>query len=187
MNGLFNRFFKRDPAQEAGRRIFDAVAAQAREPRFFVDYAVPDTIDGRFDLLALQAAVAFRALAAKGGEAARAAQAGTDAMFLALDDALRELGVGDDGVARRVKDMGRAYLGRAKAYDEALSDGDRSALEAALARNLYRGAPPPPAVLRALAEFLAAESDRLTGLEWPRAERGEMGYAPPPALPGARP
>ena len=82
------------------------------------------------------------------------AQAVFDAMFSDMDVSLREMGVGDLSVGRRVRAMWEAFNGRALAYDAALAAGDLAALEAALVRNVWRGAPPPEGCAAALARLV---------------------------------
>jgi cytochrome b pre-mRNA-processing protein 3 len=100
---------------------------------FFTAFAVADTLDGRFDLLALHAWLVLAEL--KGGDSA---QVLTDAIFIGFDEAMREQGAGDMGIARKLKAMANAFYGRMAAYDAAR---DESELAAALAKNLWRGAP----------------------------------------------
>jgi cytochrome b pre-mRNA-processing protein 3 len=116
--------------------LYDAVVARARAPVFFRDFGVADSIDGRFDMVALHGWLALAQLKAAGDR--EGAQGLTDAIFTGFDEALREQGAGDMGLSRKIKAMADAFFGRLKAYDEA---GDDDALAEALARNLYRGAP----------------------------------------------
>jgi cytochrome b pre-mRNA-processing protein 3 len=81
-------------------------------------------------------------LTAGGGAAAKVSQALFNLMFEDMDVSLREMGVGDLTVPKRIKEMGEAFYGRARAYDAALAQDDVAALEDALGRNVYRGAPP---------------------------------------------
>ena len=181
MRSLFARLFGSSPARRTGERLLDAITAQARQPVFFTDFAVPDTLDGRFDLMTLHGALVFRALERKGRGGHDLAQMTTDLMFGAFDDAIRSLGVGDSGIPRRVKTMGKAYIGRASAYDEALKTGDMAALGDALARNVYRGRPPESAVLRALALYAAAEAARLDQLPLERFAAPDLAFSMPEA------
>lgn len=134
---VFARFFGRDPALDAARRLYVALSAQARRPAFFARWGVPDTLDGRFDCVALHAFLVLDRLKREdSAQAAALAQHLVDTFVEDMDRTVRELGVGDMGVARRVKAMAQALYGRAAVYSAALS-GDAAALDDALRRNLY--------------------------------------------------
>lgn len=133
-------FFRRTREKEAARRLYGAVLARARETVFYEDLGVPDTVDGRFDMVALHAFLVLRRLKRDRSATAALSQAIFDLMFVDMDENLREMGVGDLSVGRRVKDMAKAFLGRVAAYETALTESDGEALAAALRRNLFRGA-----------------------------------------------
>jgi cytochrome b pre-mRNA-processing protein 3 len=124
-----------------GFELYTATVQAARDPVYFTDLGVPDTLDGRFDLVGLFVALLIRRLRAieAAGGAAGLAQAVFDAMFADMDFNLRELGVSDMSIGRRVRAMWEAFHGRALAYEGPLSAGDAAALEAALVRNVWRG------------------------------------------------
>ncbi len=119
----------------------------AREPALYGPERVPDTFDGRFQLLTLVGVLALRRLTAAGGRA-DLVQAFTDELFLNFDDGLREGGIGDLSVAKHMKKIGQAFYGRYGAYDAALSADDQVALSAALSRNIWdeNAAPFAPAL-----------------------------------------
>jgi cytochrome b pre-mRNA-processing protein 3 len=108
--------------------------ARSRQPVFFRALGIADTMDGRFDLLALHAWLLLEKLNAAGRR--DLAQAVTDQLFIGFDESLREQGAGDMGMGRRMKKMANAFYGRMKVYSEA---GDESVLAAAIERNVYRG------------------------------------------------
>jgi cytochrome b pre-mRNA-processing protein 3 len=141
--------FLRRPHERAGFELYAAAVAAARAPYYFEVLAVPDTLDGRFDLVGLFAALLIRRLRLEQGPGARVgrdlAQAVFDAMFADMDFNLRELGVGDLSVAKRMRDMWEAFHGRAMAYDTPLAEDDAPALATSLARNVWRGAAPEDA------------------------------------------
>lgn len=123
--------------RDEGLRLYEALAAQARLPVFYADLGVPDSIDGRFEMLCVHAHALFHRLRGRGDQADQLGQATYDAMFAGLDAALREMGVADLGVGRRIKIMTEALNGRIHAYDAALADMDPGALPAAIRRNVY--------------------------------------------------
>lgn len=130
---MLNLLRSRTDEKAKAHRLYAGLMERARAPAFFVGYAVPDTIDGRFDLVALHAALVLERL--KGADD-DLAQGLIDAIFIGFDEALRELGVGDMGAGRRLKSMANAFYGRLAAYAGA---DDTDALAAAINRNVYRG------------------------------------------------
>ena len=110
---------------------------------FYADRDVPDTLDGRFDLVGLHASLLIRRLRALPAPGAAVAQAVFDAMFSDMDINLREIGVGDMTVGKRVRAMWEAFNGRSAAYAAALDGGDVMSLAGAIGRNVWRGQAPP--------------------------------------------
>lgn len=171
--------FRRNPLKDAAERAYHAVVAQARRPEFFTVLGVPDTVDGRFELICLHAFLYLHRLKNEAPPASELGQHFFDAMFADFDRSLREIGIGDLSVGREVKKMAQAFYGRIHAYEEGLSDGD-AVLHAALARNLFRTAPAVPAGIAAMAIYLREETARL------RAERrddllaGRLAFGTPP-------
>ena len=152
---LIARLIGRRPLARQAGRLYLALAGQARRPSFYLEGGVPDTVEGRYELLVLHAWLVIDRLAAAGGQGAALAQALFDHMFADIDRALRELGVGDLGVGRRVRRMAEGFYGRAAAYRAALAAGpDAADLELALHRNLYGGAEPPEGALPAVAAYV---------------------------------
>src|ERR1700675_5062243 len=117
--------------------IYGMIVAQAREPLFYRDLGVPDTVNGRFDLLLLHLWMVLRRL--KGTEGGtELAQALFDRFCEDMDANLREMGVGDLTVPKRMQAFGEAFYGRAAAYDLALTDG-ADALAQAICKNILGG------------------------------------------------
>ena len=155
--------FRRKPHERAGFALYTAAVGAARDPGLFAALAVPDSLDGRFDLIGLEVALLIRRLRQDpDARGAALAQAVFDAMFADMDMNLREMGVSDLSVGRRVKTMWEAFHGRAKAYDSALTQTGNAELMDAIIRNIYRGLKPSDDVLdqfcaeiRALDQVLA--------------------------------
>ncbi len=136
--GIFRKSTRVAP--EHAMQVYGEILKATRREGFFRDCRVPDSLDGRFDVLCIHAFLAMRRLKAIGSdEAADLSQALFDTMFQDLDAALRQIGVSDVRIGKEVKKMAKAFLGRVQAYDAALAAGDAEALSAALARNVYRG------------------------------------------------
>ncbi len=142
--------------RDEGRRLYEALALQARLPVFYAELGVPDSVDGRFEMLCLHAHGLFHRLRGRGEAADRLGQATYDAMFAGLDAALREMGVADLGVGRRIKIMTEALNGRIHAYDAALASEDAGALPAAIRRNVYGTVSPQDHQVQALAAYQRA-------------------------------
>jgi len=153
--------FRRSRDKEAARRLYMAVLARARDPLFYEDFGVPDTVDGRFDMVALHVFLMLRRLKRDLPATARLSQALFDLMFVDMDENLREMGVGDLAVGRRVKDMAKAFLGRLAAYEAALAEADTDALAGALRRNLFRGLAPDAGQVAAMAAYVREQDHGL--------------------------
>ena len=133
-------FRRKKPEDAFAAALYARTAEHARAPELFEACGIPDTLDGRFDALALHAALTIDRLRREpDGEAL--AQAFFDTMFRHLDLTLREIGVQDLGVGRRIKIMAEGLHGRALAYRAALAGGPPS-LGDVLRRNAYGGRPP---------------------------------------------
>ncbi len=119
-------FRRRKPEDDFAAAVYKRVGEQARAAELFEVCGIPDTLDGRFDALALHAALMIDRLRREpDGEVL--AQAFFDAMFRHLDLTLREIGIQDLGVGRRIKVMAEGLHGRGLAYREALNDGPHAA------------------------------------------------------------
>lgn len=158
---------RRRQREEIIDALYSRAVTQARLPVFYAEREVPDTVDGRFDLLALHVFLLLHRLgAAKGDarrEAKRVSQGLFDLMFSDMDRSLREMGVSDMAVGKRVKEMARALYGRIDAYEPALADAAK--LEEALGRNLYRGAEVRPVTLTAMAHYIQSQVAALAALD----------------------
>ncbi|MBX5455245.1 MAG: ubiquinol-cytochrome C chaperone [Acidobacteriia bacterium] len=151
--------WRRSRHQSAGFALYREAATAARNPVFFRDWGVPDTLDGRFDVLCVFVSLLIRRLYRAPEPGPALAQAVFDAMFHDMDTTLREMGVGDLSVGKRVRKMWEALHGRALAYEAALKNGDLSELARALQRNVWRGADSPHA--SSLAAFTAEQDAHL--------------------------
>jgi cytochrome b pre-mRNA-processing protein 3 len=142
--------WRRRPDAVRAARLLDTVTRISRQPGFYGPERVPDTLEGRLEVLFLHAGLALMRL--RGAADAQAlAQAFTDGLFASLDDGLREAGVGDLAVPRRMRKLAGAFYGRLGAYERALKAGDEAGLAEALARNVFASAPAGAAFARPLA------------------------------------
>lgn len=178
---MFAALSRRRERRARAAALYAALLAQARQPGFYRDLGVSDTFDGRFDLLVLHAFLLFRRLGRSGEAGKDLAQAVFDAMFADMDDVLREMGVGDLSIARKIQGMSEAFYGRVKAYDEALAQSDE-ALEAALVRNVYAGAGAGGGPC-ALARYVRAAGVALEAASLDALARGAIPFPPPERRP----
>jgi cytochrome b pre-mRNA-processing protein 3 len=154
---IFNLFRKPAVAPDAVAETYRSIVAQSRQVKFYADWGVDDSVTGRFDMVSLHLALYLRRL--KNEPTARAfTQALVEMFFKDMDSSVRELGVTDLGVPKKVKAMGNVFYGLASVLDPALESGNAAEVEAVLLRNVY-GAPSPGAAT--LAAYLLDESARL--------------------------
>jgi cytochrome b pre-mRNA-processing protein 3 len=151
---FLKRLFQAPRFQGEARVLYRQIAERARRPVLYTLYGVPDTIDGRFEMLCLHAYAVFHGLKGKGPDADALSQAIYDAMFADLDGALRELGVADLGVGRRIKTMTEALNGRIQAYDRGFESNGDGDLEQAVRRNIYGTATPTEDQVRVMAQYM---------------------------------
>jgi cytochrome b pre-mRNA-processing protein 3 len=157
--------------------------AQARLPGFYRDFGVPDTLDGRFDMIVLHAFLALHRLKRDGQAQGPVGQALFDLMFADMDASLREIGVGDLSVGKKVKRMATGFYGRVAAYDEGLASTGDTALEEALGRNLYGTVKPAPAHVAAMARYMRRQVAFLAKVDTGGIVAGALPFAPPEGSP----
>jgi cytochrome b pre-mRNA-processing protein 3 len=158
--GLLARIFRGSdkisgPDADVAWRLYRAAVDQARSKIFYTDYGVADSIDGRFDLIILHVILLVRRFRREGEAGAKVGQALFDSTFADMDRSLREMGVGDLGVGRRVKAMAKAFYGRAEAYDTALDSGDQITLFNGLKKNVFGDTAVDEAMVEALGRYVA--------------------------------
>ena len=123
----------------AEEKLYRKTLEASRNPQLYLRFEVADSLDGRFDMLCLHVGLVMRRLKASSDpQAAEFSQNLFDIFFGDMDLTLREMGVGDLGVAKRVRQMSEAYMGRLTAYSRLLDAGDMKGLAEALARNIGR-------------------------------------------------
>lgn len=172
---LFRLFGRRH--ERAGFELYGAAVRAARDPIYYERLGVADTLDGRFDLVGLFTALTIRRLRALPAPGPALAQAVFDAMFADMDFNLREMGVGDMSLAKRMKQMWEAFHGRALAYDGPLAAGDEGGLAVALARNVWRGNAPEGAAA-ALAGAALAQDRHLATQTLEALRAGKISFLP---------
>lgn len=171
---------RRKPVLDAAECAYRHVVEQARQPAFFVACGVPDTLDGRFELVCLHAFLYLHRLKAERPQATALAQAFFDTMFGDLDDALRELGTGDLRVGREVKRMAKGFYGRIRAYEDGIA-ADDSVLCAALGRNLFGTVAAAPGQLERMAAYVRRAAAELGLQAAADLLAGRVRFVAPPA------
>ncbi len=178
-------FFRPQDFDETARKIYTSLVEQARQPVFYLSCGVPDTPDGRFDMILLHAVLVLRRLKRDHDKTADLSQAVFDLMFADMDQNLREMGIGDLGVGKRVKAMAKAFYGRAQAYEAGLEEEGTDVLNQALARNLYRKTSPEAAQIAAIADYMRTEIRRLDECGIESLITGSLAFGPAPDGPKA--
>lgn len=140
---IFGLLRNRGATPTVAETIHGVVVEAARRPALYRAFGAPDTLPGRFELIVLHTALYLRRLRGSGPEAQARAQEVLDAVFSALDAGLREIGVGDTSVPKKMKTMARSFFDGAARYERALDLGDDAALAGELEHIVYRGAPTP--------------------------------------------
>lgn len=171
------QLFRRSANRDLIDRLRGEIVAAARDPVLFAEYGIEDSLEGRFEVLTLHAALVLRRLNRMAPPAPAMAQELIDAVFTSFDHALREKGIGDMGVPKRMRTMAEAFLGRAAAYDLALSGGGPG-LNDALARNVYEGRSSP----ERLARYVKAASQALDNAPEEAFIKGPVPFPAPSAI-----
>jgi cytochrome b pre-mRNA-processing protein 3 len=174
----FSTLFRRRPAYlETASMLLDGAVAQSRRPEFYRDGGVPDTLDGRFDLLVLHVFLVLQRLQSI-ADAGPLAQAVLDRMFRVLDLNLREMGVQDMGIGKRIKVMAEGYNGRALAFRDALeADGDE--LRTTLRRNVFGGVAPSEAQAARMTSYVRCTARRLAAHTDAEITQGRLDFPAP--------
>ncbi len=165
---LFRPRFRRRSDTDTIDALYGMIVAQARSVVFYADYGVPDTVQGRFELIVLHLVLLLRRLQADPVVAGAAGRELGERLFGVfcrdLDHNLREMGVGDLAVPKHMRRFGEAFYGRQTAYNAALSAGDNRELEKALARNIFDVVDVDDRAER-LARYTRAAAAQLDGVE----------------------
>ncbi|GAB5470957.1 MAG: ubiquinol-cytochrome C chaperone family protein [Rhodospirillales bacterium] len=183
---LLKRLLGKKSFSDEGLTLYRLTVEQGRRPIFYLDLGVPDSVDGRFDLLALHVFLVMRRLKDQGAEAEALGQDLSEIFFADMDLNLRELGASDIGVGKRVKRMIEGFYGRALAYDAALrlgpeapAEAEGSDLEAVLRRNLYATTAVAAPCVTAMAAYIRLVDATLQNQDWRRLSHGEIRFPDP--------
>jgi len=173
---LIDRLFRPRAAHAAGRALYARVVEQSRKAELYAALGAPDTVEGRFEIYTLHLVLLLERLQGVEDPAAETGQALFDAYLSALDDALRELGVGDLSVGKKMRRLGEAFYGRVKSYLAAIAAlPDQASLTALLGRTVYDGA--DAAKAPALVGYVLAQRTALAAQPLAALLAGEVTWA----------
>jgi cytochrome b pre-mRNA-processing protein 3 len=172
------RLFRSNPDDRSIRDVYGMIVAQARSAAFYKSYGVPDTIEGRFDLIVLHLVLVLARLDRSDSTRRGFGQKLFDEFCRDLDDNLREMGVGDFAVPKRMRGFAEAFYGREAAYLTALAATDEKNLEAALTRNIFQGTANEGGATR-LANYARGTLRRLETQDERDLQRGEIVFPQP--------
>jgi cytochrome b pre-mRNA-processing protein 3 len=173
--------FRPNPRRATIGELYGAIVAQARSPAFYAAYGVPDTVQGRFDLIVLHLVLLIDRLRQTDGATRDAGQQLFDLFCRDLDANLREMGVGDLAVPKEMRRFAEAFYGRQAAYLAALAAADAQELEKALARNISAETDNTSRPRR-LARYARAVVRQLAHLDDDALRRGEVVYPSPESI-----
>ncbi|MDA0240804.1 MAG: ubiquinol-cytochrome C chaperone [Proteobacteria bacterium] len=179
LRNLFGAKSARKNARASAESLYGSAVDAARNAAFYSDFGVADTVDGRFEMISLHVYLLLRRLKSAGAEGKQLSQMLFDTMFDDMDRTLREMGVGDLGVGRRVKEMAKAFYGRIAAYDEGLEAGTEDTLGLALSRNVFRAEEARAPGVLALAGYVRAAVRQLDGVENGTLFAGDVAFSQP--------
>ncbi|PHZ83705.1 ubiquinol-cytochrome C chaperone family protein [Paremcibacter congregatus] len=178
---MLNLFKRNRKIRNLSHEVFTHIVTQARQPAFYADYKVADTLDGRFDLIILHVALVIDRLEQfpKKREAGLLIRYIQEVLFDNMDMSLREIGVGDMSVGKKVKVMAEAFYGRKLAYKTALQAEDKSdALKKAVLTNIYREENPGDDVLTAVVSYILRQMASFEQQDLTALLSGKLDFVP---------
>lgn len=161
---IFGLFRKRNNNRAIVDRQYATLTEAARRPYFYTDLDVPDTVMGRFEMLSVVMILFFRRTRTSETSGQEIAQEIVDFFFQDIDHSIRELGIGDTSVPKRMKKLAGMFYGRLETYAAALDNRDATALAEALRRNIYPETGTDSPTMVGLAEWMLAAEDHLAAL-----------------------
>ena len=172
------RFFRRNDGRETIQRLYGAIVAHSRDPAFYTDFEVPDTIEGRFEMILIHNFLLFHRLKSESEEHRALGQRVFDAFCTDMDANLREMGVGDLTVPKKMKKVAEAFYGRVGVYDTALASNDEQELVQAVLRNVYASNNERLPEARALAAHVRLMATALEAVPFDTFAQGELPLPP---------
>ncbi len=183
---MLNRFRERRARIGLAHALHERLIEQARQPHFYAALGVPDTMLGRYEMVCLHAYLVLTRLKHEGSSGKRTAQTLHDIIFADFDVALREAGLGDMGIGKRIKKLARNLHGRISAYASGVSAND-SELAAALRRNMYASAEPDEAQVAGMVAYVRAARHEIDACPAETLLAGVPAFPDPNAFPAVSP
>jgi cytochrome b pre-mRNA-processing protein 3 len=152
---------RRRPGEDIPARLYQLLVAQARHPALYTGYGVPDSVTGRFEMVVLHTVLLMHRLKGRPEPAGALSQDLLDAFAQSMDHGMREAGVGDLSVPKKMQRITEAFYGRLRAYDAALAQAGGEPLHQVLARNVFPDAPASTPDAQRLAAYMRAAAERL--------------------------
>mgnify|MGYP001346317708 FL=1 len=156
-------------------KIYSSIIEQSRQQSFYTNYGVPDTPEGRFDMIIIHAFLVLRRL--RDETTNDLSQEIFDLMFADMEQNLREMGIGDTGIAKKIMAMAEAFYGRIKVYEIGLKD--TPFLKKALNRNLFRDSNAKEEQIRSMAKYIKQEANRIETIEINEILNGNLSFSSP--------
>jgi len=178
---IFSLLRRRNPSSDTIRALYGVIVAQARLPSFYAHYGVPDTVDGRFDMIVLHLFLLGNRAGREGGALEGLVRDVTEVFCQDLDHNMREMGVGDLAVPRRMRAYVEAFYGRAEAYRAALGARDPDVLARALARNVF-SVPETTGGARRLASYMLQAAHALEAQPAGALKQGLLSFPDPETI-----
>jgi cytochrome b pre-mRNA-processing protein 3 len=179
---MISRLFRRNRRDDIIASLYGAIVAQARLPAFYRCYGVPDTVNGRFEMIVLHLALLLGRFDTEPAPVRGLGQQVFDLFCRDMDANMREMGVGDISVPRRMRVVGEAFYGRKRAYEAALAEHDPAFLAAALARNVFAAPDGETPAVAALAEYTRTAARQLKEHDVELMRQGHLGFPQPPDI-----
>lgn len=176
MLSTLKQLFTPSASRHQAYELYVQLVTQARQPVFYADWGVEDTVDGRFDVIVLHIFLLLSRLEQEGAnpQVEEFSRTISEAFFSDMDRSLREMGSTDTGVSIRIKNMAQAFYGRMKAYKDAI--GDETATAEALKRNVYREREVSPEVVASLAAYMGRNYHALKNQPLESIQKGVVRY-----------
>ncbi len=178
---MLKQLLRSRPGQHIARLLYNRIVEQARQPWFYTTARVPDTLEGRFDMVVLHAVLVFRRLEGEDPEQRLVHRRLFDHMMRDIDHNYRELGVSDMSMGKSMKRVTQALNGRLAAYSAGLAANDPKALAEAVWRNLY-AAPAAPELERLMVSYIRLASHWVEQISTPELLAGHLRFPDPAAL-----
>lgn len=182
---MFTSLKRRAALRRTSRDLYGSIVTQARQPAFYRQWDVPDTMEGRLEMIILHVALALDRLGLEEKAGLELGRAVAEAYIADVDDALRQIGTGDMGVPRRVKRAAAALRERRFAYSKALGVGDRKAIGDVVVGFLYgdgRASPPPADAAAGFADYMIAARQALGAIPSDALLAGTIAFPAPDAF-----